>query len=115
VVLCGRFPLRSRRVLLRDVPVEIRPGLMAYRPETEAHIMPTCVAAETEHIMAKSLFCAGTTWPGVFLAEDQRALDVLCARDDVDLSASAARVIGGGCAPFSWRTTRAYAAPSVWG
>lgn len=40
-------------------------------------------AAEHEHIMAKSLFCGGTTWPGVFLREDQRALDVLCNRPDV--------------------------------
>ena len=44
--------------------------------------------------MAKSLFCAGTTWPGVFTAEDQRALDYLCSRDDVD----PARV---GCAGLS--------------
>ena len=41
-------------------------------------------AAEHESVMAKSLFCAGTTWPGVFLAEDRVALDILCARDDVD-------------------------------
>jgi dienelactone hydrolase len=34
--------------------------------------------------MAKSLLCAGTTWPGVWLAEDRVALDILCARDDVD-------------------------------
>ncbi|MGI9543820.1 MAG: hypothetical protein ACR2MX_11205, partial [Cyclobacteriaceae bacterium] len=40
-------------------------------------------AGEHEHIMAKSLFCAGTTWPGVTLAEDQSALDILCARPDV--------------------------------
>ena len=41
-------------------------------------------AATQENLMAKSLFCAGTTWPGVFSVEDQRALDYLCARDDVD-------------------------------
>lgn len=41
-------------------------------------------AAQHEHIMAKSLFCGGTTWPGVFLREDQRALDVLCNHPDVD-------------------------------
>ena len=51
-------------------------------------------AAEHEHVMAKSLFCGGTTWPGVFLYEDQRALDVLCARPEVD----ARRV---GCAGLS--------------
>jgi dienelactone hydrolase len=34
--------------------------------------------------MSKSLFCGGTTWPGVFLAEDMKAVDVLCKRPDVD-------------------------------
>ena len=34
--------------------------------------------------MSKSLFCGGTTWPGVFLAEDKKALDVLSNRTDVD-------------------------------
>ncbi|MEX2591760.1 MAG: hypothetical protein WD426_03225 [Anditalea sp.] len=41
-------------------------------------------AADHEDIMAKSLFSAGTTWPGVFYAEDQIAPDVLCDRKDVD-------------------------------
>lgn len=41
-------------------------------------------AANHEHIMSKSLFCAGTTWPGVTLIEDQVALDILAARTDVD-------------------------------
>lgn len=36
-----------------------------------------------EHIMSKSLFCAGTTWPGVTLSEDIVALNVLSARTDV--------------------------------
>ena len=50
--------------------------------------------------MAKSLFCAGTTWPGVFTAEDQRALDYLCSRDDVD----PARVGCGGLSGGGLRT-----------
>ncbi|RIK32951.1 MAG: hypothetical protein DCC57_25510, partial [Chloroflexi bacterium] len=57
-------------------------------------------AANHEHIMAKTLFSAGTTWPGVFSAEDQRALDVLCARPDVD----AARVGCGGLSGGGLRT-----------
>jgi dienelactone hydrolase len=40
-------------------------------------------AGEHEHVMSKSLFCAGTTWPGVFLSEDQTAVDILSARKDV--------------------------------
>ncbi len=41
-------------------------------------------ATEHEHIMSKSLFCGGTTWPGVTLLEDQIALDILCDRSDVN-------------------------------
>ncbi len=41
-------------------------------------------AGEHEHIMSKSLFCGGTTWPGMTLAEDRLALDILGARPDVD-------------------------------
>ncbi len=53
-------------------------------------------ASEHEHIMAKSLFCAGTTWPGVFLAEDQRALDVLIAREEVDKDRIGCAGLSGG-------------------
>jgi len=41
-------------------------------------------AARHEDIIAKSLISAGYTWPGVFVAEDRVALDVLCSRGDID-------------------------------
>jgi dienelactone hydrolase len=50
--------------------------------------------------MSKSLFSAGATWPGVFPAEDQRALDYLCARPDGD----ATRVGCGGLSGGGLRT-----------
>ena len=53
-------------------------------------------AAVHESVMAKSLFSAGTTWPGVFLAEDQAALDVLASRDDVDASRLGCGGLSGG-------------------
>jgi dienelactone hydrolase len=53
-------------------------------------------AGEHESILAKSLFCAGTTWPGVFLAEDRAALDVLCARADVDVTRIGCGGLSGG-------------------
>ena len=37
-----------------------------------------------EHVMSKSLFSSGTTWPGVVLAEDQIALSILSKHKDVD-------------------------------
>jgi len=53
-------------------------------------------AGQHEHIVAKSLFSAGTTWPGVHVTEDQRALDVLCGRPDVDPERVGACGLSGG-------------------
>ncbi len=92
------FPFASRRVRVADVPPVLRKELKEVNPESETEIEDyNKFAGEHEHIMAKSLFCAGTTWPGVFTAEDQRALDYLCSRDDVDPDhVGCAGLSGGG-------------------
>jgi dienelactone hydrolase len=95
------YAFASRRVRLADVPEKIREGLTDQDSEDPADIAAyNRWASGHETIMAKSLFCAGTTWPGVFLAEDQRALDVLCAREDVN----AKRVGCGGLSGGGLRT-----------
>ena len=97
VLIHDAFPFASRRVLLGDVPERIRDGLTDEEPEREENIaVYNRWAANHESIMAKSLFCAGTTWPGVFLAEDQRALDVLSAREDVDPDRVGCAGLSGG-------------------
>ena len=53
-------------------------------------------AAQHESIVAKSLFCAGLTWPGVVLAEDRAALSYLAARPDVDPGRLACCGLSGG-------------------
>ncbi len=54
-------------------------------PENPDHIQAyNSWAGSHEHVMAKSLFSGGTTWPGMFLQEDQIALSVLAAREEVD-------------------------------
>lgn len=84
VLVHDAYAFGSRRVRFADLPPELRGKV----PDDDNS--PTGIAAynqwaaEHEHVMAKSLFCAGTTWPGVFTAEDQTALDVLAARPDVD-------------------------------
>jgi dienelactone hydrolase len=91
------FAFASRRVYLSDVPEVIRGGLTDDAPEEPENIEAYHKwAAAHESIMAKSLFCAGTTWPGVFSAEDQRALDVLCAREDVDADRVGCAGLSGG-------------------
>ena len=85
VLVPDAFTFASRRVMLQDVPTDMRQGLNDEDPENPANIESyNKWAGQHEHVMAKSLFCAGTTWPGVFFAEDQKALDILCARSDVD-------------------------------
>ena len=92
VLVHDAFAFASRRVRYADLPDVIRKDHKEVNPESEAEIETyNTFAADHEHLMAKSLFCAGTTWPGVFTGEDQRALDVLCARPDVDPRGSAAR------------------------
>jgi len=85
VLVSDAFPFASRRVMLQDVPEMHREGLNDNNPEDPRNIEAYNEwAGSHEHIMAKSLFSAGTTWPGVFFAEDRIALDILCAREDID-------------------------------
>lgn len=81
------FAFASRKVRMDEVAPGGRQGLQPVDPDdADAEQVEAYdhFAYGHEHIMAKSLFCAGTTWPGVFSAEDRAALGVLAARDDVD-------------------------------
>lgn len=101
VLVSDAFPFASRRVMMQDVPEKLRDGLNDEKPEDPKNIvLYNRWAGNHEHIMAKSLFSAGTTWPGVFFAEDRKALDILCAREDVD----ATRIGCGGLSGGGMRT-----------
>ncbi len=85
VLVHDTFTFGSRRVRAQDVPAVLKGDLVEADPESPAEIEKyNRFAANHEHIMAKSLFSAGMTWPGVFSFEDQKALDYLCSRPDVD-------------------------------
>jgi dienelactone hydrolase len=82
---------------MEDIPSQFRNGLTDTEPEKPVNIEAyNRWAGQHEHIMAKSLFSAGTTWPGVFFAEDKKALDILCARPDVDASRIGCGGLSGG-------------------
>ncbi|RME65571.1 MAG: hypothetical protein D6790_01645, partial [Caldilineae bacterium] len=89
VLVHDAFAFASRRVRLAHMPDFLRDGLED-RDLSDGPVDADYIAAYNrwaaghEHLMAKSLFSAGTTWPGVVLAEDQAAVSVLAARDDVD-------------------------------
>jgi dienelactone hydrolase len=103
------FPFESRRIEASELPGVVVERMMAAPLELE-ELTPenlkgdftitdydvdegessetiqayNAFASQHEDIIAKSLLSAGFTWPGVFVAEDRTALDILCARPDVD-------------------------------
>ena len=96
VLVSDSFTFGSRRVLFQDTPEHLGKGRKDDSDTPEAIKSYNDWASAHEHIMSKSLFCAGTTWPGVFLAEDIKALDILCAREDVDVKKVGCAGLSGG-------------------
>jgi len=76
VLVHDTFTFGSRRMRLADLPGNIRNNLVEANPEAEDEIQRyNQFAGNHEHLVAKSLFSAGMTWPGVFVFDDQRAVD----------------------------------------
>lgn len=97
VVVHDTFTFGSRRMRLRDLPPELRGDLVEKNPEAQDEIdRYNQFAGEHEHTIAKSLFSAGMTWPGVFTFDDQRALDYLASRADVDATRLGCCGLSGG-------------------
>ena len=82
-------------------------------PESEEEIKAyNHFASDHEHLMSKSLFCSGTTWPGVFTAE-AGAASIISARATTSIRpGSAARASpAADCTPSIWPdSTTAFAA-----
>jgi len=97
VLVHDTFPFASRRVLVKDVPEQIREGGVDPSPDDQEGVAKyNKFAGAHEHIMEKSLLSAGTTWPGVYMVEDQRALDVLSRRPEVDPNRIGCAGLSGG-------------------
>lgn len=97
VLVPDAFTFGSRRVLLSDVPAPVRQGLEESSvPDQNFITRYNQWASQHESIMAKSLFSAGTTWPGVFFAEDLKALDLLCSLPEVNNEKIGCAGLSGG-------------------
>ena len=97
VLVHDTFPFGSRRVNVGDVSGNVQRGASVKEPVTDSEIEQYNEWAFThEHDMAKSLFSAGATWPGVTLMEDRIAFDILSGRIDVDKKRLACGGLSGG-------------------
>jgi dienelactone hydrolase len=97
VLVPDNFTFGSRRVMIGDVLPHQRENLNDNDPEKQENIDKYNEwAGNHEPIMAKSLFSAGTSWPAIFVAEDQKALDILCSRPDVDANKVGCCGLSGG-------------------
>ncbi|MFT7694644.1 MAG: dienelactone hydrolase [Candidatus Latescibacterota bacterium] len=97
VLVHDAFLFGSRRIRYGEVPATLRRGRKENNPETRREVLEyNDWAGAQESVVAKSLFCAGTTWPGVFLAEDRKAFSYLCTRRDVDADRVGCGGLSGG-------------------
>jgi dienelactone hydrolase len=97
VLVSDAFAFGSRKVLPEDVPMKLSNGLKnPADTDHEGIAAYNTWASDHEAVMAKSLFCAGTTWPGVFFMEDKIAIDILAARPDVDADNIGCGGLSGG-------------------
>lgn len=97
VLVHDTFAFGSRRVRLADVPPYIRNNNMETNPEAEDEILRyNQFASAHENLIAKSLACSAMTWPGIFVHDDQRAVDYLASRPDVDATRIGCAGLSGG-------------------
>ena len=107
VLVVDTFTFGSRRVELEDLPHLYRKYLFTKKDHeilfvnkkvnSEEYVMAyNRFAGQHEHLLAKTLFTANTTWPGVFSYEDRRSLDYLATRKEVDMKRVGCGGLSGG-------------------
>jgi len=82
VIVIDMFYWGERRMILDDDPPEFRerPSTMSEQQIRDFNRR----SQQNEQLVARSLFTAGISWPGVMLWDDIRTLDYLSSRPEVD-------------------------------
>lgn len=87
----------SRKMIAEEVMQEYTKALQGKEKGSREYIEAyNDFSNEHETLIAKSLFMAGTTWPGIMLYEDMRAIDYLLTRDDIDSGRIGCGGLSGG-------------------
>jgi dienelactone hydrolase len=103
VIAIDMFFWGERRMLLDDDPASYRDPRGMTNDEVAAFNRRS---GQSEQLVARSLFTAGITWPGVMLWDDIRTLDYLASRPEVDRSRL-------GCVGLSVGGYRSFVLPAL--
>lgn len=97
VLAADLFLFGSRRVPVQSLNEEFQKRFEGLKPDSREYIQKyNEFAAEHEHILAKTIFAAGVTWPGIFTYEDRRSVDYLLTRPEVDPNRVGCGGLSGG-------------------
>jgi len=85
VLVPDGFYFGSQRLDPTQLPAGYVGRLDGLKPGSDAYIRAfQSIASKHEEIVAKTLFAAGTTWPGVLFQGDRASVDYLLTRPEVD-------------------------------
>ena len=97
VLVTDLFLWGSRKVSVESLPEDYVKRFEGLEPDSREYIEAYhAFAGEHEHVLAKTFFAAGTTWPGIFSYEDRRAVDYLVTRSEVDAERIGCGGLSGG-------------------
>jgi len=91
------FLFGSRKIPVDSLSEDFQKRFKGLEPGSREYIQEyNEFASEHEHIIAKTIFAAGSTWPGVFTYEDRRSVDYLLTRPEVDPNRIGCGGLSGG-------------------
>lgn len=97
VLSMDTFLFGSRKIPVESMNDEFQKRFNGLEAGSKEYIQAyNQLAAELEHVIAKTIFAAGSTWPGVFAYEDRRSVDYLLTRREVDPSRIGCGGLSGG-------------------
>jgi dienelactone hydrolase len=97
VLAVDAFLFGSRKIPVESLNEEMQKQFRGLEPGSREYIEKyNRLAADLEHIVAKTIFAAGSTWPGIFTYEDRRSIDYLLTRPEVDPSRIGCGGLSGG-------------------
>lgn len=82
VIVIDMFYWGERRLVLDDDAADFRDRLPSITPERVVEFNRR--AAANEQLLGRTLYAAGTSWPGIMCTDDVRTVDYLVTRPEVD-------------------------------